>query len=318
MLLPKFIELPGSSTYRHPFPLNSTNMQTFVLKASWERLRAVTDQWLNHAGSLYRFVPLPFVVCNPTWISRIGWTPQGQGWMHETDFNFGFFVAAFRDLVVFDHFAVAQAYLVVDNPITVASGREIFGFRKVFGTMEYVVDTWQPAAAATWVYKSYGPDQELELAEVARIVPPVPGAATGKAVWEDIKMLERLLATDAGLAALVKIEQLIEAIATQDLRVIQLLQVRDVEDPLSAGYQALIEFPMQIDRMHSAWLLPPGYRVQLTDYPSYPLISDLGIEVQEVDGKYMADSVLSFQVNMDCTLATGKVLHAAGRHSPLL
>lgn len=314
MSLPQFIDLPGSSTYRPPFPLQSMNLQWFVLKASWEQLRQVTDQWLNHTGSLYRYVPLPFVVCNPTWISRVGWTPPGLGWMHETDFNFGFFVVAFRDLVIFDHIAMAQAFLVIDNPLTVTTGREVMGYRKVFGVMDYVVNTWQPAAASTWVFKNYGPDEELQLAEVARILPPELGPATKAALWDDALELAHLFTSDAELAALVKFEQFIELLKRPVLQVVQLLQVRDVEDPLSAGYQALLETPMRIDRINSAWRLPPGYRIQLTNYASYPIIENLGIEVDE---RNIATSLLSLQFNMDVTATTGKVLHAAGRHSLL-
>jgi hypothetical protein len=53
----------------------------------------------------------------------------------------------------------------------------------------------------------------------------------------------------------------------------------------------------------------PGSR-QLTDYASYPLISDLGIKV---DANNVATSVMSFQTNWDCVLAPGQVLAVAGR-----
>ena len=312
MALPSFLELPGSSTYRHPFYLYGMSSQNFFLRASYDRLKKVTDQWLNSVpGSEYKCVPLlPFVFCQPVWIDRIRWTPQDQGWMRESDFNFGYFVACFKGLEL-DHIAVVTAYLVVDNPLTVSSGREVFGYRKVFGSMEYVAGTYQPGAASTMVYKSYGPDAELELAEIARILaPPAYGAATRQAKWEDLKELAGLAIGDLVLDAVVAIEKLIEHFKSLNLWVLYLLQLRDVEDPTSAGYQALIQSPMQITKTHSMWRLPDGFKIQLTDYASYPIISDLGIEV---DANNIATVVQAFQMNFDCVLAPGKVLALAER-----
>ena len=312
MALPQFIELPGSSVYRHPFPLQGMASQALLLHADYQQLVRTTDRWLNSVpGSEYRYVPLlPFVICNPVWIDKILWTPAGQGWMRESDFNFAYYVACFKGHE-FRHIAVAQAYLVVDNPLTVSTGREVFGYRKVFGQMEYLAGTYQPIAASTWVLKTETPDAELELAEVARILPP-PGwaAATRKAEWEDLKQLVELAIGDLVLDALTAVTHVIEMFHAQNLNVVYLQQLRDIEDPASASWQAILESPMQITKLYSSWLLPPGYQVQLTNYPSYPLISDLGIRV---DATGRADVALGFQTYWDCVLQPGKVMALAGR-----
>ena len=67
---------------------------------------------------------------------------------------------------------------------------------------------------------------------------------------------------------------------------------------------------MQITNLISSWFLPKGFSVQLTDYASFPLISDLGIKV---DANGVAESVMSFQTNWDCTLQPGQVLALGGR-----
>jgi hypothetical protein len=206
---------------------------------------------------------------------------------------------------------VAIPYLVVDNPVTVATGREVFGYRKVFGEMEYVAGTYQPAAASTWLFKEFSPDSELELAEVARIVsPPAWGAATRRAETEDLKQIVELAGGDLLLDALVVGEHLLGYFRKPHLTNAYVLQIRDVASPASAAYQALIESPMEITSVHSSWFLPEGFRVQLTNYASYPLISDLGIVV---DANNEAASVLSFQLNFDCLLQPGSVLAVGGR-----
>lgn len=307
MPLPTFIDLPGSSVYRHPFPLQGMNSQALLLHADYEQLRRTTDVWLNSvAGSQYRYVPLlPFVICNPVWINRIEWTPAGQGFMRESDFNFAYYVACFKGREL-SHIAIAQAYLVVDNPLTVSTGREVFGYRKVFGTMEYLAGTYQPVAASTWVLKEEGPDAEVEIAEVARILPPEGWpAATRRAEWKDLEQLAELAVGDLVFDAMTAVLHLVEHFKSQNLPVVYLLQLRDIEFPANASYQAILESPMQITNLHSAWFLPPGYKVQLKNYPSYPLISDLGIKV---DDHGVADVALGFQTYWDCVLQPGRVV----------
>jgi hypothetical protein len=245
------------------------------------------------------------VICNPVWINRIMWTPAGQGWMRESDFNFAYYVACFKGKS-FSHIAIAQAYLVVDNPLTVSTGREVFGYRKVFGTMEYLAGTYQPVAASTWVLKETSPDAEVEIAEVARVIPPAGWpAATRSANWEDLKQLAELAVGDLIFDAMTGVLHLIELFRSQNLPVVYLLQLRDVEYPESASYQAILESPMQITKFHSAWFLPQGYKIQLTNYPSYPLISDLGLRV---DASGQAEVALGFQTYWDCVLQPGKVV----------
>ena len=60
----------------------------------------------------------------------------------------------------------------------------------------------------------------------------------------------------------------------------------------SAAFQAILESPMQLTKLDSAWFLAPGYKVQLTNHSSYPLIADLGIRV---DTSSAAEVALGFQ-----------------------
>lgn len=314
MNLPPYLELPGSRSFSPPFRFTGMNQQVFFLRASYDRLKIVTDRWLNGVpGSEYRFVPLlPFVICSPAWIDRIQASDGPRGWMHESEIDFAFFVAAFRGLEL-DRVAVAFAYLLVDNPQTVVEGREIYGYRKTFSTMEYVAGTWQPSAASAWVFPADAPDEEFRLTEVTRILaPPAWGSATRSATWEDFQGITSLVNSDLEVDAGMAVDRLISLFRTQVISSVHVLQVRDTQYPASAGYQALIDAPMSVD-MHSFRFLPPGFAVKLTDYASYPLISDLGIEI---DANNVAQSVLSFQSYYDAVLQPGRVLAVGGRTSP--
>jgi hypothetical protein len=313
--LPPYADLPGSRTFQPPYLFTGTTAQFFVLRANMERLRKVTDAWLNSVpGSPFVYKPLlPFVACTPMAIDSISCTnpPDSQmGWMRESDFNFSYFVEATKD-GRFDHVACVFPYLIVDTPLTMATGREVFGFRKAFGNIEYAPGGYQPVAASTWLFKKFGTDQQIEVAEVARIVPPSPNpkhnpVATLKHLLELIKIAAEDLLLDAAVA----VERLISHLKQPAPILAYMMPVRDVEQPMSSGYAVLIEGPMTITKLHRASMLPDGYTIQLTDYASYPLISDLGIKV---NGQGVAKSLMSYEVSFDCTLELGKVLAVAGR-----
>jgi len=316
MDLPPYIDLPGSGEYSMPYTFTGVNQQVFVLSASLDRLKSVTDQWLNAIpGSDYRFEPLfPFVMCSPIWIDRVT-SPDWNGWMHESEITFAYYVACFRG-VLLDHIAVVIPYLVVDNPRAVLEGREICGYRKVSGEMEYVAGTWQPCAASTGVFKTRLPDERWQTAEVVRILPPpVYGSAVRDATWEDIHALEQLAGQTLVMDVAVAIEHGIAMFKTLSIRNVFVVQLRDAEYSASAGYQALIEMPLEITNLVYARALPDGFSVKLTDYASYPLISDLGIEVDENN---VAKSLLSYQAYFNAVLQHGRVLHVGGRTAPSL
>ena len=308
MDLPPYLDLPGSATYPQPFQFTGVNQQVFFLRASRDRLKIVTDRWLNAVpNSEYRFEPLlPFVVCSPAWFDRIT-SPGATGWMHESEIDFAYFVTCFRNGEI-DHVGVVFPYLLVDNARTVTEGREIYGYRKVYAQMEYVAGTWQPGAASTWVFPTDAPDEEWQLREVVRILtPPLYAHAVRDAKWEDLNAVAGEVAEGAIDEAMML---LLKTLRNQYLANYYVLQVRDVQYPQSAGYQALIEAPMQIAPGGTFRLLPPGFAIKVTDYPSYPILSDLGIEVDENN---VAQSLMSYQTFYDAVVQPGTVLAVGGR-----
>lgn len=310
--LPLYTNPPGSRTYKQPYTMKGTKAQFFALKASLEKMQAVVDAQLNiFPGSPYRYKPLPpFVNVSPMWIDRIccNDTPDSQmGWMRESDFNFSFFVGAFKPNEKMPHHVACYfPYLIVDSPVTMASGREIWGYRKVWGQFEYVPGSFQPVAASTWVLKQYTPDSQLEMAEVARVLPPQPKSANPLLTLIDEAVT---LAADVVLEAGVIASDVLSAVLNNHMNMVFLQETRDAQYPERAAYQALIEAPMKITFTTSAVKLIDGYSIQLTDYASYPLISNLGIEVENG----IAKSVISTQLEFDCILENGTVVASAGR-----
>jgi hypothetical protein len=310
--LPTYTNPPGSRTYQQPYTMTGCKAQFFVLKASKERLQALLDRQLNVIpGSPYTYKPLTeFVNACPMWIDKILCNDppdSNMGWMRESDFNFSFFVAAHapgEEKVA--HVGVYFPYLLVDSPVTMASGREIWGYRKMLGQLEYVPGSYQPVAASTWVLKQYDKDQSLQLAEVARILPPRDEGTNP--LLNLLGKIEQVVA-DVGMDVGIVIENIVGMFHQDNMRMIFLQELRDAQDPQRAAFQGLIESMMTMTTIRSSKLLQNGYSVKLTDYASYPLISDMGIEVKHD----VAKSLATVEVDFDCVLQNGTVLATAGR-----
>lgn len=310
--LPLYTNPPGSRTFQQPYTMQGTRAQFFALKASLEKMQAIVDAQLNiFPGAPFTYRPLtPFVNACPMWIDKI-WCnnpPDSQmGWMRESDFNFSFFVGAFKPNETMPHHVACYfPYLIVDSPVTMASGREIWGYRKVWGQFEYVPGSYQPVAASTWVLRQYTNDTELQMAEVARVLPPAPmGEHPVRTLLDDAVSAVADVFLKAGVIA----ENVLSAIHDNKMNMVFLQETRDAQYPERAAYQALIEAPMTITHSKSAVKLNEGYSIQLSDYASFPLISNMGIEVENG----IAKSVLSTQLEFDCTLDNGVVIASAGR-----
>lgn len=311
--LPMYTNPPGSRTYQQPYTMTGCKAQFYVLKGSKERLQAICDQQLNiFPGSPYTYRPLnEFVNACPMWIDKIVCNDppdSNMGWMRESDFNFSFYAGAYEAGKKAPHHIVCYfPYLLVDSPVTMASGREIWGYRKMWGDLEYVPGSYQPVAASTWVLKEYQPDQELQMAEVARIFPPVDAGA--RPVRDLLGKVEQAV-VDVGMDLGVALGNIMAMFTGgDDVRMVFVQELRDAQYPQRAAFQALIESMMSITVVRSSKMLPNGYSVQLTDYASYPLISDLGIAVSN----NIAKSELTVEVDFDCILQNGTVIASAGR-----
>ena len=132
-------------TYQGPYTATGVSLRLYTLTAQYARLAATLDRYLNAmAGAgVYRPLGNKVIACFAAMDRVEGVNPQ-LGWMREID------VAFFIPTVRFDHltpkFAMFAPYLFVDIPQAVASGREVHGYRKDFGTSFSTVDTY----ADTW------------------------------------------------------------------------------------------------------------------------------------------------------------------------
>ena len=116
---------------------------------------------------------------------------------------------------------------------------------------------------------------------------------------------------------------------------INLKQFRDTEEPDRACYQAVVNSKMTLTRLSEAGLLgdmqrlngrsSAGYRIRITEYESFPVVSALGLqpvrveECDEGDGELrrvaVLEPVMPFWSNVDFKYDVGEVLGQREKHS---
>ena len=85
---------------------------------------------------------------------------------------------------------------------------------------------------------------------------------------------------------------------------VSIKQVRDVEFPLKAALQQVIEARSQIDQFFGGGLLLGEHQIDFAELASDPFVQDLGIEL--VDGQQTVG--LGFWVSVGFTMELGKVV----------
>jgi hypothetical protein len=204
-------------------------------------------------------------------------------------------------------------YIVVDNPWSMATGREVQGLPKTFGQIEMPADTGdpiKPLSATTMVLKTFSPSEETQDACVLSVNPT--GEAGGGTPWRDLQEAWRDLfatvAKDSAIASVAGAEValgLLEGEGPEDVPLVFLKQFRAVADSSSACYQAIVAASCKVTTFRSGRRLGGAFALTAANFSSHPMARDLGLE----DGSVSVD--LPFFVDIDFDMETGREIWRA-------
>jgi hypothetical protein len=204
-----------------------------------------------------------------------------------------------------DRFAMCIPFIWLDNPMSLADGRELFGYPKAWGWPKF------PAAGddpQRWKLDAFGLNYQPDalagrhrLLEVVESDSPVQGAEA------DLNSLAELardaagrlfegtdIVGDFGLA-----ESIISDLLRNRLPNVFLKQFRSVEDGLNACLQQVVQADYTITRLSAKPLLLE-HQLTVHRLDSHPVIDELGLESQALG--------IAYQVEMDFNVGGGRVL----------
>jgi hypothetical protein len=180
-----------------------------------------------------------------------------------------------------------------------------------------------PIAATTMVLKEYKPESRLESAEVIRIHVPENLPTKPRSLFTDghkfLETLASIFPSHHHFLARCGVKapfDLLKAFIRPSMQVAFLKQLRDIEVPSRAAYQALVESAATVTDFRGAGLLDTGFTVTLTNYASYPMITDLGLVSDsgsmETAPVQTFTPMFGFWADFDFDLENGKVIAERG------
>lgn len=315
-VLPKFVEYPGAATFPGPITLNDTRMWAFLLQGDYAKMTAWCQAMFDEPSSgAVQVLPLSSLLMMSVvdiGVGRFADAPQ-MGWSKERELTFWLPCVRVEDRggrKVATHFNMAMPYLVLDNPVAIASGREIFGYFKQAGRVTCPGDPGNPSNLAVDLFatKTFGADTEeayhrlLTMTAVQGTGAMLDTAAQdfaggAKALWSRLKADGQHWQPSLELG-----EELLVDVLERRIPQLFLKQFRDVADGTRACYQAINQAMGQVTRFDALPQLAL-FDMVLEPLDSSPVAAQFGIVPQQ--------RVLGVEIVYDMTIRPGEVLWRA-------
>ena len=312
--LPRYVDYPGQATFPGPISLADTTMWAFLLEADLALMQAWCQTMFDlPSGGAVRVVPLTGHMLMSVVDIGKGTFPEADymGWSQERELTFWIPAARLEErdgVLVATKFDLVMPYLVLDNPVAIASGREIFGYMKQKGWIGLPGDPGQPDGTLSvdlFATKAFGAASEEQRQRLLTLSPAGqrPGArsasfseAAGRLhafLRPDIEQWHPGLAFGADFLANILAERVPQLF---------LKQFRDIADTRGACYQAVTETMGEITRFDS---FPDilQFHMQLEALASSPIAAQFGIAPsQRIEG---------VRIEYDMTISSGRVIWQA-------
>jgi hypothetical protein len=214
-----------------------------------------------------------------------------------------------RGSLVPTRFALWVPYLMIDNSIGMAMGREIWGFPKEIGSMSMPLAPTDPArfVATATLFETFS----METKGVEK--PLLTVSKTGslgplETAWHDALAFGAWVVSvlkDGVIDDLAMLPEFAALALAREVPVINLKQFRDAADGRRACYQALTRVGLQVEKVHGGGLLDGEYTLDITPCASHQVAKDLGLSGNRVRAKY------GFWVDMDLKMPAGEILWQA-------
>ena len=305
-----YVEYGGVVTAAQPFRCEDTTLYGFILRADHRKLQKLCRRVLaDPVDNRVWYEPLGNrVMLTFGHIGRITNLDPSQGYTDETQVAIWVPTAKVRKLGpvwVVDRIAWFVPYMWVDNPMTLAGGREVYGYRKNPGRMGPFGGPAGPFNLEAFG-GDFGPDAKAHWAQLIRVTRtsalPSPGTGwallsdAGRFIW-DLAAEPAILLPGAGAAARFMVDM-----TRRQMTEVFLKQFRSVENGMMASQQRVVEAPIRVERFRGKPLLH-RYQFDLSRIDSHDLEAELGLESQETS--------LSFEADLDFVLGRGRVIAEA-------
>lgn len=310
----------GLPVFRGPYLQQDANLAAFLFRADYERLTLLCYKHLvdpSDKETVYiPLLPNVMVLFADMLVSSLDNREKNIGRIPETEISFWVLTVAMRKaagVLVPHHLAWFLPALFVDESNSITTGREVYGFNKLFANIQKPQHIQKPKFSAdvlgfekfdpSAVAKSepllrLSPVDKTEPAETARDWENWEQASTeiDKELLKNIKPDQKNLLVNFG-------SRLVNAAVP----LVFLRQLRDTANTSEAGYQEILEAPITIKKFHAGGFLPGKYQLEVKQLASHPLAEQLGLKLTNGSQKSLA----ALWMKVDFVLGAGKTIWRA-------
>lgn len=314
--LPPFVDHGGMTTFPGKIELSDTTMWAFMFEADRSKLEAFCAKIFDEpSGGAVRVMPLASTMMMT--IVDIGngrfVDAPNMGWSRERELTFWIPTVRLTEQggrTVATHFDMIMPYLVLDNPVAIASGREIFGYCKQAGVIGLPGDPGRNSDLTVDLFatRTFGADSQEIMQRLLTLTPvgmrPSPTLSGIGTFAEGVKALHAHLAPAmaAWHPGLELTADILADLLKHQVPQLFLKQFRDIADGRRACYQAITEAMAEVTRFDSFPELVE-YEMVLAQLDSSPIAADFGFNPTQ--------RVVGTRFEYDMIIHPGRVLWQA-------
>jgi uncharacterized protein with NAD-binding domain and iron-sulfur cluster len=313
---PPYVEFGGLDTFPGPYNCKDTELWSFMVKGDEAKLQALIDKVFNEpAMGAVRFAALgPYVMLSLGDIHHVvpetpPFNEMGSGDETQVAFWVPTVQVEERDGQLHaTRFFMFTSYIWVNNALSMATGREVYGWPKSMGEITLPDDTNADFRLNCYGL-NFGPSEMPAYLPLLDMKPTGSRSSTtgkvGTTLIEMAKALYETYETATGnhlkLTWDVGLDLLDDAVDTA-VPELYLKQFRSIESGTGAAYQAICASRAMTEQLTFEGLVDQ-YSLKLHHIDSHPVGADLGIEDQIVD--------VGFKVSMAFLQDVGEIIWEA-------
>ena len=312
--VPPYIQ--DAVVYPPPYTCTGVKMFAFVFKGDHKKIKNYCAQKLNmpYNEVMHYDAITPYVMVTFTNMEKVTAGPpfNNVGWFKETEVTFWVLTMGMKKILgqwIIDPFhpRFFVPYIWVDNPISIAGGREVYGFPKQWGNV-VMPDSPDKVSSLTldaFALKTFDPNTEAKTQRLLEIKKTSTASTPLTPPWTGIDAaFEHIMGTlFGGPDELLPVELALKLFHPA-VPIVFLKEFRAIENSLDASYQAVTEADATVTRF-SGGCCPATTDLILQDLASEPIMADLGMATQP--------SKLSFWLDIDMVFGFGKTIFSAAK-----
>ncbi len=313
--LDDYVEFGGRATAPPPFLSTEGSFRGYLLRGDATKIAALVDRVYNvpAAGTVvYRPMFGAWLLLQSGAFKKVSSQAPGfenWGYVDEAQVSIWIPVQAGRvedGVFVGERIGMAVPYILVNNPMSYAGGREIYGYPKTLGIFDPASGVGDPLTVQAFggQFSAQSEARWQQLLELRHTGTPPAAGAAATAPWRPLEDAREPLARAwaglaEGLPELSMLESILAALTGHQTIQVFLKQFRDVAVPGKACYRHVVESPIEFLKTTVRPSLQE-WQFTLNHLDSHPIDDELGLVTQTTR--------LSFDGQMDFIAAPGTIV----------